>query len=34
MVLVGSNLVPALFCTLIYRKIAEKQLIKYVEARL
>jgi hypothetical protein len=33
-VLVGSNLVTALFCTLIYIKMAEKQLVKYVEARL
>lgn len=33
-VFVGSNLIPAFFCTLIYRKIAEKQLMSYVEAKL
>lgn len=30
MVLVGGNLVPALFCILIYRKMAERELIRYV----
>ena len=34
MVLVGSNLVPALFCTLIYRKIAERELLRFVELKL
>ena len=30
MVLVGGNLVPALFCIMIYRKMAEKELLRFI----
>lgn len=34
MVLVGSNLIPAFFCTLILQKMAEQDLVRYVESQL
>lgn len=34
MVLVGSNLIPAFFCTLILQKMAEQELLRYVESQL
>lgn len=34
MVLVGSNLIPALFCSLIYQKMAEQDLVTFMENKL
>lgn len=34
MVLVGSNLIPAFFCTLIYQKIAEQDIVCFLENKM